>query len=71
MKEEHPELKTSEIMTKLGEMWKNLSAEDKIQWNEKAEEDKKRYETEKAAYVPTPSDEVNSNLLELSMHDLF
>jgi hypothetical protein len=44
-------------MAKLGEMWKNLPSEEKAQWNEKAEEDKKRYETEKAAYVPTPSDE--------------
>jgi hypothetical protein len=42
VKEENPDIDAKEIVSKLAEMWKALSEEEKIEWNEKADEDKKR-----------------------------
>ena len=43
VKADHPELSNKELMSKLGEMWKALSSEDKVEWIAKADEDKKRF----------------------------
>eukprot|EP01066_Platyproteum_vivax_P009825 Platyproteum_vivax@DN4355_c0_g1_i3.p1 len=49
--EENPEIKNvAEISKILGSEWKELTEEDKVQYNETAALDKKRYEKEKAAY---------------------
>lgn len=39
---------------KLGEMWKNLSDEERKPYEDKAAADKKRYEDEKAQYAVSP-----------------
>ncbi len=44
IKSEHPGLSVTEFGKKAGEIWKDLA--DKSEWNEKAAEDKKRYESE-------------------------
>jgi len=52
---ENPSLKTTEIMQILGERWGNLNDGQKQRFKDMQEEDKLRYEREKANYVP-PAD---------------
>ncbi len=47
-------LSFKEIGTKLGEMWKVVSEEEKKKYEELAGKDKERYNEEKAKYVPPP-----------------
>jgi structure-specific recognition protein 1 len=58
---EHPELKASEVASKMGELWRGLDADGKKEWNDKAEVEKQRYQEEMKDYVPPPvdSDEVD------------
>ncbi|KAL1927345.1 hypothetical protein VTP01DRAFT_3974 [Rhizomucor pusillus] len=49
VKEENPDANFGAIGKILGERWKNMTDEEKAPYNAKAEEDKKRYEAEKAA----------------------
>merc|ERR1711983_547388 len=44
IKKDHPGLSVTEFGKKAGEIWKEMS--DKSEWEEKAREDKKRYEAE-------------------------
>lgn len=44
VKEENPEMKVTEISKKLGEMWRELSDEDKRKFLDLAEKDKARYQ---------------------------
>lgn len=56
LRESNPDMKVSEIMKMAGEQWKNISAEDKAAFEEKASEDKLRYKDAMKSYVP-PSDD--------------
>jgi structure-specific recognition protein 1 len=56
IKEENPDLPVTEIAKKIGEAWKEISAEDKVQYQEKADQDKARYEKEMESYEPPSSD---------------
>ncbi|KAI7898173.1 high mobility group box domain-containing protein [Cokeromyces recurvatus] len=49
VKEENPEATFGQIGKILGEKWKAMSDEEKKPYVQKAEADKKRYESEKAA----------------------
>ena len=53
VKEANPELKSSEVMSELGKLWKALSDKKKKPFEKLAEEDKKRYAEEMKEYVPT------------------
>jgi structure-specific recognition protein 1 len=50
MKSSNPDLVTTEIAKKLGEMWQKMSAEEKQPYIQKSQADKKRYEKETAVY---------------------
>ena len=50
VKESNPEFKPSELMSKLGEMWKGLSAGEKQEFVDQAEVDKERYNKERSSY---------------------
>lgn len=52
VKEEHPDMKATDITKKLAEMWKSADDEMKQEYKEKAEKDKERYEKELEDYVP-------------------
>jgi hypothetical protein len=47
----NPELKAKEIMSRIGQMWRELPDEEKKQYNSLAKADKERYENEMASYV--------------------
>ncbi|KAI9025093.1 high mobility group box domain-containing protein [Phycomyces nitens] len=57
VKEENPEATFGSIGKLLGEKWKSMTDEDKKPYIAKAEADKKRYESEKAAAADKQSDE--------------
>ena len=46
-----PSLSATEIVSRLGELWRELSDEDKEEYQEKAVADKERYAEEMANYV--------------------
>ena len=50
-------LKNTEILTKLGEMWKGLSDKKKKKYIKMADDDKERYEEEMKLYVPSEGEE--------------
>jgi structure-specific recognition protein 1 len=50
MKNSNPDLPTTEIAKKLGEMWQKMSSEEKQPYIQQAQVDKKRYEKESAVY---------------------
>lgn len=50
VRSENPGISFGQVGKLLGEKWKDLSPEEKKPYEEKAENDKKRYEEEKAAY---------------------
>lgn len=47
LQEENPDKKMTEITTMLGKLWKNIDKENKQIYEEKAKEDKIRYDNEK------------------------
>jgi hypothetical protein len=56
VKKEHPDMKSSEITARLGQMWNDLKADDKREaelksFHKKASKDRKRYESEKSGDV--------------------
>jgi hypothetical protein len=52
VKQEDPEMKPTDITKKLGEMWRDMDDEDKEDFQEKAKEDKGRFENEMDGYEP-------------------
>ena len=50
LKKESPNMDNKEMVKKMSEEWKALNDKDKTKYMQKAEEDRKRYEKEKAAY---------------------
>jgi len=50
VREEHPEMSMPEIAKQLGKEWANLSMEEKQPYMDKADADKRRYDSEMAAY---------------------
>ncbi|GMI02367.1 hypothetical protein TrLO_g14125 [Triparma laevis f. longispina] len=52
IKEENPDIAFGAVATKLSEMWKACTEDDKIPYEEKAAEDKARYQKEMESYVP-------------------
>lgn len=48
---ENPGITFGDVGKMLGDKWKSLTAEDKVPYEEKAANDKKRYEKEKAEYA--------------------
>ena len=43
-------MENKEMVCKMSEEWKKMNEKDKVKYMQKAEEDRKRYEKEKAAY---------------------
>ena len=56
--EDEPKLDNKKIMSRLGELWKELSDTEKIKWSKIAAEDKKRYEGEMAQFLKDHPEEV-------------
>lgn len=50
IKKEHPEMSFGELGKKIGEMFRELSPEEKLKYEEMAKKDKARYQREIAAY---------------------
>ena len=50
IKQAHPDMKGTDIMTKLGDLWRELPDSAKIPFQEEAEKDKNRYDRENAIY---------------------
>ncbi|KAL1973898.1 hypothetical protein VTN31DRAFT_5458 [Thermomyces dupontii] len=57
VREENPGIAFGALGRKLGEMWKNLSDEERKPYEDKAAADKKRYEDEKAQYASAGGDD--------------
>jgi hypothetical protein len=53
VKEENPEMGAKEIISELARLWKEADEDVKAEYQEKAAEDKKRYEEEMSDYVPS------------------
>ena len=53
VKEENSEMKATEIISELARLWKDADEDVKGEYQEKAAEDKKRYESEMEDYVPS------------------
>ena len=50
VKEQHPDMKVTEMAKVMGSKWKELSADEKQKYVDMATEDKARYQREKAAW---------------------
>ncbi|KAK9380275.1 high mobility group box domain-containing protein [Kockiozyma suomiensis] len=55
VRSENPGIAFGQVGKLLGERWKALSAKDKIPYETRAAQDKKRYEDEKASYLANGS----------------
>ena len=51
LKEQQPNLSTKEITSELGKRWKTLTDDQKIPYNDLADEDKTRYDSEKTSWT--------------------
>lgn len=51
IKNDNPGIKVTEVAKKGGEMWRELSSEDKLEYENMAKKDKDRYTDEMKAYV--------------------
>lgn len=54
VKEENPEMKSTEILSELGRRWRSLSEKEKAKYQKQADEGKAAYERELETYTPTP-----------------
>eukprot|EP00802_Teleaulax_amphioxeia_P003198 Tamp_03201.p4 GENE.Tamp_03201~~Tamp_03201.p4 ORF type:complete len:156 (-),score=68.43 Tamp_03201:1977-2444(-) len=61
IKEAEPTLKQTEIMAKLGQLWRDMSADDKKPWEEKAKADKERFDEETKSYKAPGGGEGSKN----------
>merc|ERR1712243_230014 len=50
IREENPDMKITEVMSLIGQQWRELEEEDKKPYEEQAAKDRKRYEKEMKAY---------------------
>ena len=50
VKKDNPDLKPTEVMGKLGEVWRGMSADEKKPWEDKALADKERFDKEAKEY---------------------
>lgn len=68
-KERFPESDNREIMVRLGELWREISddSEKTKEWRTKAEEDKKRYEQEMAAFHEAHPEHVKKDPIKKAM----
>jgi hypothetical protein len=57
LQKKSPDLNTTQLTSKLGELWKTVSEKDKIRFNELAKKDKERYESEMQNYTPPEGQE--------------
>ena len=46
LRTDHPELKMTDISSKLGELWRNMSDEERAPYVEKSKEDRDRYKSQ-------------------------
>ena len=53
VKEDNENMSSKEIISELARLWKNTDEEEKARYQELANEDKKRYESEMSDYVPS------------------
>ncbi|KAF2948806.1 hypothetical protein DAI22_01g061600 [Oryza sativa Japonica Group] len=60
MKNNNPDLPTTEIAKKLGEMWQKMTGEEKQPYIQQSQVDKKRYEKESAVYRGAAAMDVDS-----------
>ncbi len=52
-KKDHPGVPHKDVISRMGGIWKNLSAEEKKIYDDLAENDKKKYDEAKKAYEKT------------------
>lgn len=52
VKKQNPDMKVTEIVSKLGKEWKSISKKESAAYHTKAEKDKQRYMKEMESYVP-------------------
>ena len=57
VKEENPKMNAKEIISELARLWKESDEDVKGEYQDKAAEDKKRYESEMEEYVPSEEEE--------------
>lgn len=57
LQKKSPDLNTTQLTSKLGEMWKSVSDKDKARLNELAKKDKERYKSEMQNYTPPEGQE--------------
>ena len=57
LKKERPDLNNKQILSEMGQEWNKMNDQEKKKYLQKAEEDKKRYEKEKAIYEAKSSGE--------------
>ena len=53
VKEENPEMKSTEIVSELARLWQEVDEDMKAKYQQKASEDKQRYQEEMSDYVPS------------------
>ena len=61
VKQENPGIAFTDVAKALGEKWKNVTADEKKEFEEMAAKDKSRYEQEMAAYKATKAEAHNSD----------
>ena len=57
IKAENPEMNAKDIISEVARLWKETDEDVKAKYQEKAAEDKKRYDTEMSKYVPSENSE--------------
>lgn len=61
VRQEHPDWSVGDVSKEVGRMWRELSDEDRVEYEEKASEAKERYQEEMKSYVPPPQSEMDEN----------
>ncbi|CAG9577816.1 putative high mobility group protein homolog tdp-1 [Leishmania major strain Friedlin] len=51
LKAKHPDMKNTDLLSEMGNLWKKVSEEEKSRYQKLADEDKLRYDREMAAYI--------------------
>ncbi|GMH33967.1 hypothetical protein BSKO_01801 [Bryopsis sp. KO-2023] len=58
IKQNEPDVLPQNIMSRIGELWSNVSPEEREECEKAAEQDRERYNKEMESYVPPPEDEL-------------